>query len=93
MGRIRLKKGDEVIVIRGELKGRKGAILEVDRQKGRVKVDGVSKGKKKTLKKSQQHPQGGLVDRVESIPVASVMLAARYTARRERREKAGKAGA
>ncbi len=84
----KLKKGDEVVVISGELSDRRGNILEIDRNRNRVRVEGVSKGKKRTVKKSAQNPQGGLVDRIESIHASNVMLASKYDERQKKREGA-----
>jgi large subunit ribosomal protein L24 len=86
---IRLKKGDEVVVLNGDFKGSRGKILLIDRAKERLQVEGVSKGKKKTVKKGPRNPHGGLVDRVETIHVSNVMLAAKYDARRQKRTGAG----
>ena len=60
MAKIRLKKGDEVVVLAGELAERRGAVLEIDTKKERVRIDGGSKGKKKTVKKTPLNPQGGV---------------------------------
>ena len=42
----RIKKGDEVLVITGDHKGKKGKILQVVREKNRVLVEGVNMIKK-----------------------------------------------
>jgi large subunit ribosomal protein L24 len=89
MARIRLKKGDAVVVISGDFKGQRGKILTIDRAAARLQVEGVSKGKKKTLKKSLKNQHGGLVDRMETIHVSNVMLAANYDTRRQRRARPG----
>ncbi len=86
MAKIRLKKGDEVVVISGELAERRGTVLEIDKQRRRVRIEGVSKGKKRTMKKTPQQPQGGLVDRIDSIHISNVMLAAKYDERQAKRE-------
>ena len=45
-----VKKNDEVIIIAGDDKGKKGRIIEVDRQKSRVIVDGANLNSKHTKK-------------------------------------------
>ena len=42
----RIKRGDEVLVITGDHKGKKGKILQVVREKNRVLVEGVNMIKK-----------------------------------------------
>lgn len=43
---LELKKGDEVKVMRGEFKGKTGKVLEVDRKKVRVTIEGIHRTKK-----------------------------------------------
>jgi large subunit ribosomal protein L24 len=67
----KLKKGDEVIVITGDHKGSKGKILEFMREKNRVLVEGVNLVKKHE-KKTQDNPQGAIVEREASIHFSNV---------------------
>jgi len=41
-GKLRLKKGDEVIVLAGKDKGKRGKVLQTDPEQGKVIVDGVN---------------------------------------------------
>jgi len=61
MSRIKthVKKGDEVEVITGNHKGKRGTVLQVNAEKGRVVVEGVRPVKKAT-KPSEADPTGGL---------------------------------
>ena len=52
-----VKKGDEVIVIAGDHKNKKGKVLQVIRDKNRVIVEGVNMIKKHE-RKTQDNPQG-----------------------------------
>ena len=70
-----IKKGDEVIVIAGDHKSKKGKVLQVLRDKNRVIVEGVNMIKKHE-RKSQDNPQGLIVEREASIHYSNVMLAA-----------------
>lgn len=74
MSKIRIKKGDNVVVIAGDDKGATGRVLEVIRGKGRVIVEGVNIVTKAT-KPSAQHPQGGLIKKEAPIAVSNVNLA------------------
>jgi len=67
----KLKKGDEVVVITGDHKGSKGKILEVIRTKNRVLVEGVNLVKKHE-RKTQDNPQGSIIEREASIHLSNV---------------------
>jgi large subunit ribosomal protein L24 len=69
-----VKKGDQVTVISGAFKGITGTILAVDAAKGRVFVDGVAKVKR-TIKATQEKPQGGFIDKDRPIAISNVKLA------------------
>lgn len=77
----RIKRGDEVVVISGEHKGRKGKVLEVDRMKNRVIVEGVNLVKRHE-RKTQDNPEGAIVEREASVHYSNVMLGERFAARR-----------
>ena len=69
-----VKKGDEVIVIAGDHKNKKGKVLQVIRDKNRVIVEGVNMIKKHE-RKTQDNPQGSIIEREASIHYSSVKLA------------------
>jgi len=70
----KIKKGDEVIVIAGDHKGSKGKILQVLREKNRVIVEGVNMIKKHE-KKTQDNPQGAIIEREASLHFSNVKIA------------------
>ncbi len=76
--KLKVKKGDEVIVIAGKDKGKKGAILKVIPDERRVFVAGINKVKRHT-KPSQANPQGGIVEREASLHVSNVALVDKKT--------------
>jgi large subunit ribosomal protein L24 len=85
-----VKKNDEVIVIAGDDKGKKGRVIEVDRQKQRVFVDGVNLNSKHT-KPNAKNPQGGIVKTAGSIHISNVQLVSEGKATRVgRTEEKGK---
>jgi large subunit ribosomal protein L24 len=94
MAKLKIKKGDTVVVISGEHKSRetKHKVLSVDRVKNRVSLEGLTV--KKHSKPTSKHPQGGIVDVPALIHISNVMLVdgAGNAARtgRERNEKTGK---
>ena len=71
--KIHIKKGDQVMVITGESKGQKGRVLEVDRVKNRVIVEGINLVSKHT-KPHSKAPQGGIVKKEAPIHISNLML-------------------
>jgi large subunit ribosomal protein L24 len=69
-----VKKGDEVVVLAGKEKGKRGKIIAVLTKKSRVIVEGVQLIKRHT-RKSQQHPQGAIVEREGTIHISNVKKA------------------
>jgi large subunit ribosomal protein L24 len=76
-----VKKNDEVVVLSGSHRGKRGKVLEVIRTKNRVLIEGVNMIKK-AMRKTQDNPQGGIVEREGTVHISNVMLAAAYDARR-----------
>ncbi len=81
MPKSHVKKGDEVVVIAGSEKGRRGKILEVKTKKQRLVIEGLKMIKRHT-KKNQNQAQSAIVEREGSIHISNVMLATIYDARR-----------
>ncbi len=66
-----IKKNDVVIVARGSSAGKTGKVLGVDRGKGRALVEGLNLVKK-AIRKSQDNPQGGIVEKEASIALPNL---------------------
>ncbi len=64
-------KGDEVEVIAGNYKGKRGTVLEVNATKGQVVVEGA-RVMKKAIRKSEQHPDGGIIEQDGPIAISNV---------------------
>jgi len=75
-----VKKGDDVVVIAGTEKGKRGKVIRVFPETQRVIVEGV-KMIKRHMRKSQQNPNGQIIDREGTIHISNVMLAAKYEAK------------
>jgi large subunit ribosomal protein L24 len=69
-----VKKGDEIVVLAGKEKGKRGKIIAVLTKKQRVIVECVQMIKRHT-RKSQQHPQGAILEREGSIHISNVKKA------------------
>lgn len=68
----KIRKGDEVVVIAGRDKGRRGNVLEV--QGDKLVVEGINVSKKHVKPNPQRQEQGGIQDRAMPIQISNVML-------------------
>ena len=84
MQKCHVKKGDQVVIIAGTERGKRGRVLEVLRGNQRVIIEGAKMIKRHT-RKSQQHPQGAIVEREGTVHISNVMLAERFDARASKR--------
>lgn len=76
----KIKAGDEVVVIAGNSRGSRGKVLQVLPKAERVLVEGINK-RKHHEKKSQENPDGAIVERESPIHISNVMPAERYSAK------------
>ena len=82
--RFHIKKGDEVVVLSGTEKGKRGKIIEIISRKERAIVEGLKMIKRHT-RKNQANPQGAIVEREGTIHVSNLMLAATFDERSSKR--------
>lgn len=73
--KLHIKKGDTVVVISGDHKGKQGVVSFVIREKNRAKVAGLNMIKKHT-KPSAKSPQGGIIEEEGSIHISNLMVVA-----------------
>ena len=71
--KIKLKKGDTVMVISGNYKGKTGRVLSVDAESERLLVEGVNMVKKHT-KPNAKNNKGGIVKKESSLNISNLML-------------------
>lgn len=69
----KIKKGDQVIVLAGKDKGKKGEVIKVLPKEGRIYVSGVNVVKRHT--RPSQASAGGIVDKELSIHISNAALA------------------
>ena len=67
-----IKKNDQVIVISGNEKGKKGKVLSVDHENGRVLVEGVNMATKHK-KPRRQGESGGIIQQEAALDMSNVM--------------------
>ncbi len=70
---MKIRKGDKVRVIYGKDKGREGVVEKVYKKARKVLIPGINIYKKH-IKKSEQFPQGGVVEIPRPIDISKVML-------------------
>ena len=73
MRKRKIRKDDEVIVLSGRDKGKRGAVLQIVTKTDRVLVEGVNVTKRH-VKPTQGDPQGGIVEREAPIHISNVAL-------------------
>ncbi|MGJ5814924.1 50S ribosomal protein L24 [Paludibaculum fermentans] len=72
--KIRFRKNDTVKVIAGKDKGKVGRVLEVNRETGRILVEGVQMSKKHIKPNPGQGIKGGIAERESPIHASNVMI-------------------
>lgn len=84
MTKAHVKKGDEVVVIAGTERGKRGKVIRIVQGNQRVIVEGIKMIKRHT-RKNAQHPQGAIVEREGTVHLSNVMLAAAFDAKAAKR--------
>ena len=84
MKRFHVKKNDQVVVLSGSDKGKRGRVISVLGKKERVIVEGA-RMIKKHMRKNQQNPNGAIIEREGSIHISNVMKAEDFDARAAKR--------
>ena len=68
-----VRKGDQVVVIAGKDKGKRGRVLRLVTDKGRVVIERVNMVKRHT-KPTQRNPRGGILEKEGSVEASNVAL-------------------
>ncbi len=71
--KLHIKKGDNVIVIAGNSKGKQGRVLEVIRKNDRAIVEDVNMVSKHT-KPNADNPQGGIIKKEAAIHISNLLV-------------------
>jgi large subunit ribosomal protein L24 len=72
--KVRVKKDDQVKVIAGRDKGKTGRVIEVDRVRSMVLVEGVSMIKRHTRPNPSKQIKGGIAEKESHIHISNVMV-------------------
>lgn len=78
----KIRKGDEVIVLTGKDKGKRGTVLNL--LLGKVVVEGINRVRKATKPNPMKGTQGGLVDKDMPLDQSNIALFNRGTGRGDR---------
>src|SRR5689334_16789438 len=70
----KIKKGDEVIVITGKNRGKKGTVLNVLSKGSKLLIDGINTAKKHVKANPQANEKGGITIKLMPIDRSNVML-------------------
>ena len=71
---MKIKKGDEVLVLAGKDRYDRGKVQEVQPSNGTVTVTGVNTSKRHTKANPNKNVKGGIVEQLVPLPVGKVML-------------------
>lgn len=74
MRKTNIKKNDTVQVLTGRSKGLRGRVLEVDRKRGRLLVEGANMVKKHVRPNPQKQIKGGIAERESMLDLSNVKL-------------------
>jgi large subunit ribosomal protein L24 len=72
--RAKIKKNDQVVVIAGRDKGKRGRVLEVAPSSGKVKIEGVGMIKRHQRANPQSNRGGGIIEKEAFINISNVKL-------------------
>lgn len=70
---LKLKKGDQVLIITGKDRGRRGAIEKVLSRQNKIIVTGVNIAKRH-LKPSRKNPHGGIISQPSPMDASNVLI-------------------
>jgi len=70
----KIRKGDEVIVLTGKDRGKRGTVLRVVAERDRVFVENLNMVKRHTKPNPNRNTSGGIVDKEMSIHVSNVAI-------------------
>lgn len=72
--RMKVKKNDQVVILSGRDKGKRGRVIEVQTRTGRVRVEGVNVRRKAVRPNRQRGIAGGIVEREGAIDASNVLV-------------------
>jgi large subunit ribosomal protein L24 len=71
---LKVRKGDEVMVIAGKDRGKRGRVQEVNPTRGTIVVAGVNMAKRHTKPNPSKNNKGGIIDQPRPLALGKVMV-------------------
>jgi large subunit ribosomal protein L24 len=72
--RVKVKKGDQVIVMAGRDRGKRGRVLDVKPRDGKIKVEGVAVVKRHQRANPGTNRAGGIIEKEAYVDISNVQL-------------------
>jgi large subunit ribosomal protein L24 len=72
--RVKVKKGDQVVVMAGKDRGKRGRVLDVKPREGKVKVEGVGVIKRHQRPNPGANRPGGIIEKEAYVDISNVQL-------------------
>jgi large subunit ribosomal protein L24 len=72
--RVKVKKGDQVIVMTGRDRGKRGRVLDVKPGEGKIKVEGVAVVKRHQRANPASNKPGGIIEKEAYVNISNVQL-------------------
>ena len=72
--RAKVRKGDQVVVMTGRDRGKRGRVLDVKPAEGKVKVEGVAVAKRHQRANPGANKPGGIIEREAYVDISNVQL-------------------
>jgi large subunit ribosomal protein L24 len=72
--RVKVKKGDQVIVMAGRDRGKRGRVLDVKPREGKIKVEGVGVVKRHQRPNPGANRAGGIIEKEAYVDISNVQL-------------------
>ena len=72
--RAKVRRGDQVVVMAGRDKGKRGRVLDVKPREGKVKVEGVAVVKRHQRPNPGANRPGGIIEREAYVDISNVQL-------------------
>lgn len=74
MAKLKIRKGDQVVVLSGKNRGKRGKVLQLDRQRQRAIVEGVNMVHRHTRPNPQKNIKGGIVEREAPVHLSNLAV-------------------
>ncbi|MCC5846168.1 MAG: 50S ribosomal protein L24 [Verrucomicrobia bacterium] len=71
--KLHVRSGDQVLILAGKDRGKKGKVLQVSAKTDRVLVEGVNLIKK-AMRPTEDNPEGGIIEKEAALHISNVKV-------------------